>query len=199
MVEWPRMSDLLLLRHGESVWNAAGRWQGWADPPLSARGEEQARAAAEALTGVGLTAVIASDLERARRTAETIADHLGLGEVVIEPGIRERDVGEFSGLTRDEIDARWPGIIAKWRRGEVERAPGGEGPEFIERVLVTLDRIAERFPGERVLVVTHGGVIRTTRRHLGGEPGTLANLGGLWLHLADGAWRPGDAWLLPQP
>lgn len=198
-MEHPLVSDLLLLRHGESVWNAAGKWQGWADPPLSPAGEDQARAAADALIGVGLTAVVASDLERARRTADVIVERLGLGEVVIEPGIRERDVGEFSGLTRDEIDARWPGMIAKWRRGEVERAPGGEGPEFIERVLVALDRIAERFPGERVLVVTHGGVIRTTRRHLGGEPGTLANLGGLWLHLADGAWRPGDAWLLPQP
>jgi probable phosphoglycerate mutase len=165
---------------------------------LSPNGGAQARAAAGALVGAGLTAVVSSDLQRAQRTAETIAERLDLGQVTIDPGIRERDVGEFSGLTRDEIDAKWPGMIDRWRRGEVQRAPGGEGPEFIERVLVALDRIAEQFPGQRVLVVTHGGVIRTTQRHLGGEPGTLANLGGLWLHLADGAWRPGDAWLLPQ-
>ena len=190
------MTDLLLLRHGESMWNAAGRWQGWADPPLSPRGEAQARSAAELLADARLRAVVSSDLQRAQRTAEIITERLGLGAVVVEPAVRERDVGDFSGLTRAEIDERWPGMIAAWRRGEVERAPNGEGREFIERVMMGLDAIAERFPGQRVLVVTHGGVIRTTHRHLGGEPGSLANLAGLWLHLADGAWRPGDEWVL---
>ena len=146
------MADLLIVRHGESEWNAAGRWQGWADAPLSEAGEAQARAAIGELAGARLQAVAASDLQRARRTAEILADGLGLGPVHIDEGLRERDVGDFTGLTREEIEGRWPGILADWRAGRVQQAPNGEGPEFLERVLAALDRVAERFAGQRVLV-----------------------------------------------
>ena len=189
--------DLLLVRHAESAWNAAGRWQGWADPPLSSAGEAQARAAAGELTALGLEAVASSDLQRARRTAELLAHQLALGPVHVDAGLRERDVGDFTGLTRDEIEDRWPGILAEWRQGRVERAPNGEGREFIERILAALDRLAATFTGRRLLVVAHGGVIRTLHRHLGGEPGPPHHLGGLWLHLAEGCWRVGD--LVPPP
>ena len=189
------MAQLLIVRHGESEWNALGRWQGWADPPLSPQGEEQARAAIEPLRGQGLQAVVASDLQRARRTAEILAEGLGLGDVHIDEGLRERNVGEFTGLTRDEIDARWPGVLAEWRSGRVQQAPGGEGPEFLERVLAALDRVADRCAGQKVLVVAHGGLIRTVWRHLGGEPGPAHHLGGLWVHLQDHGWANGDAWV----
>lgn len=188
------MADLLIVRHGESEWNAAGRWQGWADAPLSEAGEAQARAAVSELAGARLQAVAASDLQRARRTAEILADGLGLGPVHIDDGLRERDVGDFTGLTRVEIEARWPGILADWRAGRVTQAPNGEGPEFLERVLAALDRLAEQFTGQRVLVVAHGGLIRTVHRHLGGEPGPPHHLGGLWVHLADHGWAAGDLW-----
>jgi broad specificity phosphatase PhoE len=188
------MADLLIVRHGESAWNALGKWQGWADPPLSPEGERQARAAIEPLRGLGLDAVSASDLQRARGTAQILTDGLGLGEVHVDEGLRERNVGEFTGLTREEIDARWPGILAEWRSGRVQQAPGGEGPEFLERVLAALDRLAERFTGRKVLVVAHGGLIRTVHRHLGGEPGPPHHLGGLWVHLADHGWAAGDVW-----
>jgi broad specificity phosphatase PhoE len=191
--------DLLLVRHAESEWNAAGRWQGWADPPLTEGGEGQARAAAGELKGAGLEAVVASDLQRARRTAEIIAHHLDLGTVEVDEGLRERNVGDFTGLTREEIEARWPGVLAEWRQGRVERAPNGEGHEFLERVLAALGRLAERYRGRRVLVVAHGGLIRTLHRHLGGEPGPPHHLGGLWLHLEDdGGWRLGDLHQAPS-
>lgn len=191
------MADLLIVRHGESEWNAAGRWQGWADPPLSSRGEEQARAAAVELGGVELDAIASSDLQRARRTAEILTEGLGLGAVHVDDGLRERNVGEFTGLTREEIEARWPGVLAEWRSGRVQQAPGGEGPEFLERVLAALDRLAQAFPGKRVLVVAHGGLIRTVHRHLGGEPGPPLHLGGLWVHLEDDGWAAGETWGLP--
>ena len=188
------MADLLIVRHGESEWNAAGRWQGWADPPLSPTGEGQAEAAVESLRGLGLEAVAASDLQRARRTAEILAAGLGLGDVHVDEGLRERNVGDFTGLTRDEIDARWPGILAEWRAGRVQQAPNGEGAEFLERVLAALDRVADRYAGRKVLVVAHGGLIRTVHRHLGGEPGPPYHLGGLWVHLEDHGWAAGDVW-----
>jgi broad specificity phosphatase PhoE len=191
------MADLLIVRHGQSEWNAAGRWQGWADPPLTPSGEEQANAAAVELEGLRFDAVASSDLRRANRTAELIAAHLGLGPVDVDPGLRERNVGDFTGLTREEIEARWPGVLAEWRKGNVERAPNGEGREFLERVLAALDRVAGRHPGRRVLVVAHGGLIRTVHRHLGGEPGPPLHLGGLWVHLADAGWAAGDTWTMP--
>lgn len=188
------MGDLLIVRHGQSEWNAAGRWQGWADPPLTPAGEDQARAAVEPLRGLGLEAVMASDLQRARRTAEIVAEGLRIGPVEIDEGLRERNVGEFTGLTREEIDERWPGMLAEWRTGKVQQAPGGEGVEFIERVLAALGRVADRHPGRRVLVVAHGGLIRTVHRHLGGEPGPPYHLGGLWVHLQDEGWAAGEVW-----
>jgi broad specificity phosphatase PhoE len=184
--------DLLLVRHGESEWNAVGRWQGWADPPLTPAGEAQARAAAAELAGVELDAVVSSDLRRARQTADIVAAFLDLLPVHVEAGLRERNVGDFTGLTRDEIDERWPGILAEWRTGRVQQAPNGEGPEFLIRVLDALDRLSTTFSGRRVLVVAHGGVIRTLHRHLGGEPGPPLHLGGLWIHLSDGGWRVGE-------
>src|SRR5687767_11323336 len=93
---------VLLVRHGQSEWNATGRWQGQADPPLTDLGRRQARSAAAALGTVD--AVFASDLQRASETALIIAGELGVGPVVVDPDLRERDAGEWSGLTRVEIE-----------------------------------------------------------------------------------------------
>src|SRR5687768_13103713 len=95
------MIRLLLVRHGESTWNAQSRWQGQADPPLSPLGERQAEEAAERLAQTAsITEIWTSDLVRARRTAELIATQLGVPDVREEPRLRERDVGSWSGLTR---------------------------------------------------------------------------------------------------
>lgn len=103
------MTRLLLIRHGQSEWNADGRWQGQADPPLTDLGRAQARHAARSL-GV-VDAIVASDLQRAAETAAIIAEELGVGPLVLEPGLRERDAGEWSGLTRAEIERDWPGYL----------------------------------------------------------------------------------------
>jgi broad specificity phosphatase PhoE len=177
------VARLLLLRHGQSTWNAEHRWQGWADPPLSPLGEEQARAAAAEMAGVHLDGVVSSDLRRARRTAEIIADHLGLAPVEGEPGLRERDVGQWSGLTGDQIEDHWPGAVQAWRAGELTRPPGGESDRrMARRVLEVLYRLVDR-PVEALLVVTHGGVLRLLDRRLGVESGPSGHLCGRWLSI----------------
>src|SRR5947199_1696320 len=111
------MSRLLLLRHGQSEWNAAGRWQGQADIPLTARGERRAEEAVRRLADLGgnpFRAVVASDLRRTVRTAEIMAATLGVTTLELDVGLREFDVGEWSGLTRPEIEDRWPGQLDKW-------------------------------------------------------------------------------------
>ena len=186
------MGRILLLRHGQSTWNAQGRWQGWADPPLSAAGRTQAAAAAVLLADEGIEAVASSDLRRARETADIIAAALGHEHVLIEPGIRERDVGEWSGLTRADIDARWPGMLTAWRTGRLRSLPGGEG-DINDRVIAGIDRILGQVGDKVTLAVTHGGVIRGLVRHLGGDPDLVANLGGRWIEGVPGRLRLGPA------
>jgi broad specificity phosphatase PhoE len=176
------MARLLLLRHGQSEWNAAGRWQGIADPPLTAHGAEQARAAARWLARTGLTGVVTSDLRRAVQTGAVIASELGLPVLGVEPGLRERDVGQWSGLTTDEVMARYPGQLEAWRAGRLERTPGGESSvELTARVMEAVERLVERPDDEVVLVVTHGGVIHTVGTALGASWHGNDNLTGWWV------------------
>lgn len=174
------MARLLLLRHAQSEWNALGRWQGWGDPPLSAAGVAQSEKAAEGLHGFA-GPVVSSDLLRASQTAEILAARLGLGRVSPEPGLREVDVGNWSGLTRDEIEAAYPGQLAAWRDGSLPGAEGGElRTAFTARVVDAVDRLGTRYEGD-VLVVTHSGVIHALERHLGVYEGRrVDNLGGRW-------------------
>lgn len=173
---------LLLVRHGQSVWNAEGRWQGQADPPLSPLGEEQAAQAGGHLGGQTFSGVFASDLVRARHTAEILAAAIGHSEVAVDSGLREFDVGEWCGFTRPEIEARWPGMIAEWTTGSIPSPPGGEDREaFTKRAMDTVSNLAMRAAaGDRLLVVTHGGLIRAVVRGLGGQPRPVPNLNG-WL------------------
>lgn len=153
------MTTILLARHGESDWNAARRWQGHADRPLTERGRAQAVALAERLQSVPLEAVYASDLRRARETAEAVAQRQGL-EVTVLRELREVDVGTWSGLTRTEAEERFPDGFRRWLEG----GPGWEDGETYEamskRVEGTVHRIAAERPNGRVLVVSHGGPIR---------------------------------------
>lgn len=177
---------LLLLRHGQTTWNAERRWQGWADAPLSELGEQQSRDAARHLGNAAFTVVCSSDLQRARRTAEFLAAGLGVeNEVVLEPALRERNVGVFSGKTIDEILAEYPDCFeAETRR--LIRVPEGESDDDLwDRVVPGLVSLVDRFAGETLLVVSHGGVLRTIERRLGGNPGqSMPNLGGRWLKVA---------------
>jgi probable phosphoglycerate mutase len=173
----PFTHGLLLVRHGQSTWNAEQRWQGQADPPLSALGERQARAAAAAAQRLEIGRIVASDLVRARRTAELLAPP-GV-EVTLDPAWRERHAGDWTGLTRSEIDERYPGWIDEQRS-----PPGFEGDEpLLERVLPVVEALlAATDRAAATLALTHGGVIRTIERHFGAPSTPVPNLGGRWLH-----------------
>jgi probable phosphoglycerate mutase len=175
---------ILLVRHGESIWNAEGRWQGAANPPLSDAGRAQAKQLAEAVRDAGIDSLVASDLDRARETAQVVADALGLPDASIDPGWRERDVGEISGHTREEIEAKWPGLLEQWRRGELESMPGGER-DITPRVVAALERVAYDHPGACVLVATHGGVIGAIDRWIGNPYLRVGNVQGRWLAVND--------------
>jgi broad specificity phosphatase PhoE len=193
------MGRLLLIRHARSTWNAEGRWQGWADAPLHPSGEAQARALGTMLarTGERFVGAVSSDLERSAATARIVAGVLGLGGVEVEPDLRERDVGDWSGRTTEEIELIWPGAIDAWREGRLDRPPGGEHePSFRTRVVSAVERLAARSE-EPLLVITHGGVIRAVERHLGGDPRSTANLSGRWVEALDGVLTAGEVVSLP--
>jgi probable phosphoglycerate mutase len=188
------VTRLLLVRHGQSTWNAEGRWQGHSDPPLSPLGERQARAAAPVVAALGVAAVFTSDLQRARQTAVLIAP-IGIEPVVVPP-LRERNVGEWEGLTRVEIEARYPGMLEAH-----ESPPTFESDEsLMERVLPALDEIiGELGASATAVIATHGGVIRTLERRLGSPMAPVPNLGGRWVFAKGTELTLGDRELLIDP
>jgi broad specificity phosphatase PhoE len=153
------LRHVLLARHGETDWNAAGRWQGHTDVPLNETGRAQARALAERLRPVGIAAVATSDLARARATAEIVAAALGLEIGLVDPELREQRFGRFEGLTAAECVARYPEDRAL--RADPRLAPpDGETREaFLARLLPAVARAAERLAAPP-LIVTHGGAMR---------------------------------------
>jgi probable phosphoglycerate mutase len=181
---------VLLARHGQSAWNAEGRWQGHADPPLSPLGLRQAGSAAASVGQVA--AVVSSDLQRARSTAELIAERIGAGPVEVDARLRERDAGEWTGLTRAEIERQWPGYLSAGRR-----PPGFELDEAIlGRVLEALAGVHAAHPGQRVLAVAHGGVIRALERQFGVDDGLVPNLGGRIVDVHQHWLTPGERFVL---
>jgi 2,3-bisphosphoglycerate-dependent phosphoglycerate mutase len=166
------VTTLLLVRHGETDWNAEGRLQGQTDRPLSEYGRRQAQKLAEELAGEPLDAIYASDLARARETAEIVGERLGL-PVVLDPELREKDWGSWEGLTAVERD-------------RIEFV--GESTEaHQERILHALERISERHPDGRVLVVTHGGSMRRVQTAALGVAMPVVENCGRWLC----AWENG--------
>lgn len=164
------MTTIILVRHGETDWNRDGRWQGQADAPLNERGREQAQALADELAGEDVEVVYASDLSRARETAEILAERFDRRPVRVDPRLREINVGGWSGLTTAEIESRFPGEIARWRAGDPSHAfDGGESYATMgDRVVQALGEIAGRHPDGHVLVVLHGGPIRGVLAHASG-------------------------------
>lgn len=194
-------TPFLLLRHGQTTWNAERRWQGWADTPLSPLGEQQARDAAAHLRDHGFTLACASDLQRATRTAALLAGGLGIaGAVVAERSLRERHVGEFEGKTAEQLLVEFADCFEAGT-GRLLRVPGGETDDDLwERVAPALLALPDRFPDEKMVVVSHGGVIRTIERHLGVDPGaSTPNLGGRWLSVVDGSLVAGDRFVPVDP
>src|SRR2546429_1171865 len=153
-------SRLLLVRHGQSTWNADHRIQGQLDPPLSERGVAQASDLAERLTGHRLAGFYCSDLTRTRQTAELISSAVGV-DPVPEPGLREIMLGDWEGKTREDLMVESPELWAQWAaEPSWDIVPNGEGARpFAGRVTTTLERLRERHPHGDVLCVTHGGAV----------------------------------------
>jgi len=149
-----------LIRHAESTWNAAGRWQGQEDPPLSERGRRQARGLARALASEGVETLITSDLARAFETAAIVGRMLGMRPRP-EPALRELDAGAWSGLPRGEIARRDAEALARFDSGDVDApAGGGESRRDVAfRARRALLAIGRETGGRRLAVVTHEGVI----------------------------------------
>jgi probable phosphoglycerate mutase len=158
-------TTLLVIRHGETAWNAEHRIQGHLDIPLSPAGIRQAANLAERLAGEVIDAVYSSELTRAWLTAAPFAARLGL-EIVADTRLRERSFGVFEGLTLDEIAARHPEGFRRWReRNPAWAIDGGEsGQQLVDRVLDALRDIVARHRGQTVAVVTHGGVLDVVYR-----------------------------------
>ena len=161
------MTTLLLVRHGETDWNADGRLQGQTDRPLNDFGRRQADRLAGELETDEIEAIYSSDLARARETAEIVGERLGL-PVVLDPDLREKDWGTWEGLTAAERD-------------RVEFV-GESTAAHAQRTLSALRRISDRHPGGgRILVVTHGGSMRRVQTAALGVALPVVENCGRWL------------------
>ena len=193
---------LLLLRHGESTWNAEGRWQGWADPPLSEEGREAAEVAARWLAAGGIDAVACSDLRRAADTAAVIAAASGAATPYRDARLRERDMGCWSGLRTPDIAERWPGVLDAWQAGALDRPPGGESTaSVLARARAGLRHVAaaaDHGPDATIVVVTHGGVMSALERDAGLPRVVRANLTGRWIEVSGAGLRFGETTAPPR-
>jgi probable phosphoglycerate mutase len=164
-----QVTEILLIRHGETAWNAVRRLQGHLDIPLNAEGERQAAALGQALLGEPLDAIFASDLARARQTAHAIASLRGM-DVQVDAGLRERCYGAFEGMMYAEISGRYPDAYRAWQSRDLDaRFPEGVHVaetlrEFSTRALSAITRIVSARSYRRVALVTHGGVLECAYR-----------------------------------
>jgi len=153
-------TDLTVVRHGLTNWNAAGRFQGFLDVPLSETGRKQSRRLASRLAGSSFDVVYSSDLRRALETAAPTVRQLGM-TIRHDPGLREWNLGEFQNMTRAEARTRFEKEFHAYCYLEPDLViPGGESyREFYQRSMASLETIARAHSGQRVLIFSHGGVI----------------------------------------
>jgi len=161
---------LYLTRHGETDWNKEGRWQGHTDISLNETGRQQAVFLATRLAELGIKYVAASDLARARETAEIVARELGIAAVHVDHRFRERSFGVFEGLTREEVAAQYPSQWADYQEDKRVTPPGAEPHEMvINRVREGLSHVlASASATSPALIVTHGGSLRVLLQELSG-------------------------------
>lgn len=160
---------LLLIRHGQTTYNATGRMQGHLDTELSEVGLSQARAAADLLVDKQITAIVSSDLIRARDTAAVIGEKLGI-KVDVDKRLRETHLGDWQGMTSAEVDEQYPGARAIWRHDPTWAPPQGESRvDVATRARPVIDELMRAHPEwdeGAVLVVAHGGAISALTCHL---------------------------------
>jgi probable phosphoglycerate mutase len=190
------VTELVIIRHGETVWNVEGRMQGQLDAPLTETGLRQAHALGEALAGGRFDGFYTSDLERALGTARIVAERVGLA-AVIDARLRERCLGIMQGMTLVQFEQAHPEEWARFCAEDPDYAlPEGESVnQRGERTIACAEELARRHGGGRVLIVTHGSVLSGLMRHvLGLEPAakrrySLFNAGINTFAVADGDWK----------
>ncbi len=167
------MTDIWLVRHGQTDWNLTGRWQGQAPhaPGLNDMGRAQALALQNQLKDIKISAIYSSDLLRARQTAELIAEPLGL-TVTLELRLREINLSVWEGMLSNDVEVQYPQELAERARDPFHtRAPQGESPlEVAERVIAAVDAIATKRQDESVLIVSHGVSLAVIICHAQGVP-----------------------------
>jgi len=173
-VEHPRRertTGFIVVRHGETAWNAEGRIQGHLDSPLNEEGLAQALLVGERLRRESFTQLYSSDLGRALQTVQPIVDHSGQ-RVRTDSRLRERNLGVFQGLTGPECERRFPEHYARFRARDPDYAmPGGESlRQLYERVSAAFTALAQEHAGDRLVVVTHGGVLDALYRFVQAVP-----------------------------
>lgn len=164
------MKRLILIRPGETDWNRTERWQGWVQVPLNDQGRRQAQRLAKHIRHIGVGALYASDLCRAVETAEILGENLGFAPIY-DKRLRERDMGQWQGLTIDEMRAWYP-VQYERLLGNVDhyQVPGGESRADVRsRVLAAFDDIRGRGRGETVAIITHTTVIHVLLEKLLGD------------------------------
>ncbi|MCM0757079.1 MULTISPECIES: alpha-ribazole phosphatase [Sporomusa] len=156
------MTKLIIVRHGQTLWNLERKYQGHSDIALTDTGLKQAQAVAERLAEEAIAAVYASDLSRAYKTAGYIAAKHNL-TVHTVPQLREIKFGDWEGLTYEEISVRWPGLLGKlWTTPDELQIPGGETFHQLKaRAYTAIEKIVADHPDQTVAVVAHGGTIGT--------------------------------------
>jgi probable phosphoglycerate mutase len=168
-------TNILLIRHGETAWNAERRLQGHLDIPLNEEGERQARLLARALAHEPIDLLVSSDLGRARQTAQAVAALRGM-PLQIEPGLRERCYGGFEGLLYTEIEQRFPAEFAAWQARDIDAIlPNGKNcgetfRQFYARATEAILGLARMHPGRTLALVAHGGVLECAYRMAGNLP-----------------------------
>jgi probable phosphoglycerate mutase len=162
-------TTIVLIRHGETAWNAERRLQGHIDIALNAEGLRQAQALGQALAEEHFDAIIASDLQRAHQTAQALAHSRGM-PVHSDPGLRERCFGGFEGLLYAEIEQRFPHEFAAWQARDIDGVmPAGirvaeTFRQFYQRCTNAIVGLAQRHPGQSLALVAHGGVLECAYR-----------------------------------
>jgi probable phosphoglycerate mutase len=163
-------TTILLIRHGETAWNAVRRLQGHIDIPLNEEGERQAAALARALSGEALDAIISSDLQRAMQTAHAVAAGHGGVKLQTDAQLRERAYGVFEGMLYHDVEQQYPNDFALWQARDIDAVmPAGERVaesfrQFYQRAIAGLRHWAERHAGQTIAVVAHGGVLECAYR-----------------------------------
>ncbi len=168
-----RRRRLVLLRHGQTAWNAVDRMQGQLETDLTDLGRAQAKDAARELSGLHPLAILTSDLRRAVETAAELGSATGV-PIELDPRLRETCLGDWQGLDHRQVDADYPGARVRWRADATVAPPGGESRvEVARRIVPVVDDLrADRsdWPGRVIVLVSHGGAISALTTALLGLP-----------------------------